>query len=124
MLRSLSHITVHSADFELTERFYCGLLGLRLGPRPVIKIPGHWFYLGDRAVVHMLPREPEKAAGSGGAFDHFAFDADDLPAFLRKFEALGVPFEGRRLADSQVWQVFLTDPDGVRVELSFQMPPS
>jgi catechol 2,3-dioxygenase-like lactoylglutathione lyase family enzyme len=121
MLLSLGHVTVRSADFERTERFYGDLLGLRIGPRPAIAVPGRWFYIGDRAVIHVLPRAAEALAGSGVAIDHFAFDAVDLPAFERRLKTAGQPFEGRRLADSDTWQVFLTDPDGARVEISFQV---
>jgi catechol 2,3-dioxygenase-like lactoylglutathione lyase family enzyme len=121
MLLSLGHVTVRSADFERTERFYGDLLGLRIGPRPAIAVPGRWFYIGDRAAIHVLPRAAEALAGSGGAIDHFAFDAVDLPAFERRLKTAGQPFEGRRLADSDTWQVFLTDPDGARVEISFQV---
>ncbi len=121
MLLSLGHVTVRSADFERTERFYCDLLGLRIGSHPAIAVPGRWFYIGDRAVLHVLPRTAEAVAGSGGAIDHFAFDAEDLPAFEKRLEVAGQSFEGRRLADSDTWQVFLTDPDGARVEISFQV---
>lgn len=121
MLLSLGHVTVRSADFGRTERFYCGLLGMRIGPRPAIAVPGRWLYIGDQAVLHVLPRTAEAPAGAGGAIDHFALEADDLPAFERRLEAAGQPFESRRLADSDTWQIFLTDPDGARVELSFRM---
>jgi extradiol dioxygenase family protein len=40
MLLSLGHVTLRSADFDRTERFYCGLLGLCIGPRPAIALPG------------------------------------------------------------------------------------
>ena len=123
MLLSLGHVTVRSADFDRTERFYCDLLGMRIGPRPTIAVPGRWFYIGDLAVLHVLPRTAEATTGAGGSFDHFAIAADNLPAFHRRFESAGQHFESRRLADTDTWQVFLTDPDGVRVELSFQMPP-
>lgn len=119
MLLSLGHVTVRSADFERTERFYCDLLGMRVGPRPAIAVPGRWFYIGDEAALHVLPRTAQAMPGSGGAIDHFAFNAVDLPAFEQRLEAAGQPFERRRLADSDTWQVFLTDPDGARVELSF-----
>lgn len=126
MLRSLGHVTVRSADFERTERFYCGVLGLRVGPRPAIPIPGRWLYIGDEAVLHVLPRiagdGPDERSVATGAIDHFALNADDRPAFERRLEAAGQPFESRRLADSDIWQIFLTDPDGVRVELSFAAP--
>ena len=112
--------SVRSADLERTERFYCGLLGMRSGPRPAIPVPGRWFYVGDAALVHVLPRQAGRGpAGAPGTIDHFAFNAEDRPAFERRLQAAGEPFESRRLADSDTWQVFLTDPDGARVELSF-----
>jgi len=121
MLLSLGHVTVRSADFERTERFYCDLLGMRVGPRPAIALPGRWLYIGDQAVLHVLPRTAEAVPGTEGAIDHFALNADDLPAFEQTLEAVGQPFERRRLADTDTWQIFLCDPDGARVELSFPM---
>ncbi len=119
MLLSLGHVTVLSADFERTERFYCDLLGMRVGPRPAIRIPGRWFYVGDEAVVHVLPRTAAARNGAEEVIDHFALHARDRPAFEGRLRAAGQPFESRRLADSDTWQIFLTDPDGARVELSF-----
>lgn len=127
MLLSLGHVTVRSTDFDRTERFYCGLLGMRVGPRPAIPVPGRWLYVGDAAVVHVLPRVPSVAGGAGtdtapgaaSTIDHFALDAQDRPAFEDRLRAAGQPFETRRLADSGIWQIFLVDPDGARVELSF-----
>jgi len=119
MLLSLGHVTVRSADFERTEHFYCGLLGMRIGPRPAIPVPGRWFYVGDEAVLHVLPRAARAVHEAEGAIDHFALKAGDLHAFEQRLEAAGQPFESLRLADSDTWQIFLTDPDGIRVELSF-----
>lgn len=124
MLLSLGHVTVRSADFARTERFYCGLLGMQPGPRPAIPVPGRWLYVGDAAVLHVLPRAAWARPGGAGTIDHFALNADDRPAFEQRLRAAGQPFESRRLADSDTWQIFLTDPDGARVELSFVAPSS
>ena len=119
MLISLAHVTLRSADFDRTERFYCDVLRLRPGPRPAIPVPGRWFYIGKKAVLHVLPRAAEAAKGARSAIDHFALDAADLRAFEERLRATGWPFESKRLANTGVWQVFLTDPDGARVELCF-----
>lgn len=131
-LRGLDHVTVLSADFDRTERFYCGLLGMRPGPRPAIRVPGRWFYVGDQPVLHVLPRRHKATDGSGiasgpdarpeqeKAIDHFALRAEDRPAFEQRLHAAGQAFDSRRLADTDIWQVFVTDPDGARVELSFR----
>jgi catechol 2,3-dioxygenase-like lactoylglutathione lyase family enzyme len=119
LLLSLGHVTLRSADFERTERFYCGLLGLRNGPRPAIAVPGRWFYIGEHAVLHVLPRLAGTQARAGGAVDHFALDAVDRPAFEARLRAAGQPFRCARLADTDTWQLFLDDPDGARVDLCF-----
>lgn len=119
MLLCLGHVTLRSADFERTEHFYCDLLGMRIGPRPAIPLPGRWLYVGDEAVLHVLPRQTAPPRDTQPVVDHFAFNADDRTGFEQRLTAAGQPFESRRLADSDTWQIFLTDPDGVRVELSF-----
>lgn len=120
MLRSLGHVTLLSADFERTERFYCDLLGLRVGPRPAIRVPGRWLYVGDEAVLHVLPRPAQPPPGAQQVVDHFALNADDRAGFEHRLQAAGQPFESRRLAQTDIWQIFLTDPDGARVELCFR----
>ena len=119
-LLALDHVTVRSADLERTERFYCDLLGMRTGPRPAIPVPGHWFYIGDQAVLHVLPLVRLALPGTEATIDHFALRAEGLPEFEQRLHAAGQPFERRLLADSGIWQIFLTDPDGAVVELSFQ----
>jgi catechol 2,3-dioxygenase-like lactoylglutathione lyase family enzyme len=118
MLLSLGHVTVRSTDFDRTERFYSGLLGLRPGPRPDLGLPGRWYYLGDDAVLHVLA-----AAGHAEAarqpIDHFAFKATDMPAVEQRLRAAGQAFVVHPLPGTTVLQLFLTDPDGARVELSF-----
>jgi catechol 2,3-dioxygenase-like lactoylglutathione lyase family enzyme len=119
MLLSLGHVTLRSADFERTEQFYCDLLGMRVGPRPAIPIPGRWLYIGEEAVLHVLPRQTEPPHDAQPVIDHFALNADNLPAFEDTLRAAGQRFETKPLADSGIRQIFLTDPDGARVELSF-----
>jgi catechol 2,3-dioxygenase-like lactoylglutathione lyase family enzyme len=118
MLLSLGHVTVRSTDFERTERFYSGLLGLRPGPRPELGVPGRWYYLGGEAVLHVLAAKGSTAAASQ-PIDHFAFKATDRPAVEQRLRAAGQAFDVHPLRGTRVLQLFLTDPDGARVELSF-----
>lgn len=119
MLTSLSHVTVRSSDFDRSERFYCGLLGLRTGPRPAFSVPGRWFYLGDSAVLHVLPKLAGTDATTRGAIDHFALQASGLASVEQRLSAAGQPFDLRRQPETGVWQLFMTDPDGAVVELNF-----
>ena len=119
MLLPLGHVTVLSADFERTEQFHCDLLGMRVGPRPPISLPGRWLYVGQEAVLHVLPRDTDSPDDDVPVIDHFALNATDRAGFELRLQAAGQPFEGWRLANDDTWQIFLTDPDGVRVELCF-----
>lgn len=119
MLLSLNHVSVLSFDFERTERFYCDLLGMRVGPRPNFSVPGRWLYVGDQPLLHMLPRTNSSLVTGEVVLDHFALTAQDMPAFEQRFTAAGLPFRRIQQADTGIWQLFLDDPDGVHVELNF-----
>lgn len=114
----MNHFTVLTDDLERTRAFYVGLLGLREGARPPLGFPGAWLYAGERPVLHVIAGRalPEERRG---VLDHMAFSATDLAALTARLEAAGTSYELRRQPDSNVWQLFLSDPNGARVELDF-----
>jgi hypothetical protein len=48
-----------------------------------------------------------------------AFLADDPAAFIKRLDAKGVSYRPRHLPDSNLFQLFLRDPNGVMIELNF-----
>lgn len=138
MALSLNHYSVRTLDLAASRHFYETVLGLRAGPRPEFPFPGHWMYRGDpadiaNAAVHLIGIDPTDAAGlqaylgdrdpaslkGSGAVDHIAFFADGLAATLAHLRGLGVPFRERTVPNIGLHQLFLTDPDGVVIELNF-----
>lgn len=138
MSLSLNHYSIRTADLAACERFYCGLLGLQVGPRPPFPFPGLWLYQGDTAVwanaaVHIIgidrndpeglkaylgDREEVSLQGSG-AVDHVAFFATGLPAMLQRLQAQGIALRERTVPLLGLHQVFVDDPNGIVVELNF-----
>jgi hypothetical protein len=51
--------------------------------------------------------------------DHIAFHTDDLPGTLARLAQHGVAFTSRRVDAQGLFQLFLFDPNGVKVELNF-----
>jgi hypothetical protein len=51
--------------------------------------------------------------------DHIAFHSTDLPAMLARLQRHTVPFQSRRVDAQGLFQLFLFDPNGVKVELNF-----
>jgi catechol 2,3-dioxygenase-like lactoylglutathione lyase family enzyme len=114
----MNHFTVLTDDLDRTRGFYVGLLGLREGARPPLGFPGAWLYAGDRPVLHVIAGRalPDERRG---VLDHMAFSATDLPGVTARLEAAGFSYDLRRQPESNVWQLFVSDPNGARVELDF-----
>jgi catechol 2,3-dioxygenase-like lactoylglutathione lyase family enzyme len=120
MISGMNHFTITAEDRDATLGFYCGLLGLVEGHRPALGFAGAWLYPpgGDAAVLHIYWDRPMPVQRTG-VIDHLAFSAHDLAATKARLDAQGLAYDLRRQAGSGAWQLFLTDPNGARVELDF-----
>ena len=135
---SLNHISIRTLDVDACERFYVGLLGLKIGPRPPFPFPGLWLYAGDtgnyaNAAVHVIGidrNDPEglkrylgdkdEASLKGtGVIDHVAFFATGLDETLVRLHRHDVACRERTVPLLGLHQVFVDDPNGVVVELNF-----
>jgi catechol 2,3-dioxygenase-like lactoylglutathione lyase family enzyme len=119
-LQNLDHINVYCADLASSRSFYANVLGLRDGSRPAFGFPGAWLYIGDRPVVHLVGGRNGEAPLKTGPFDHIAFEATDFPAMRSKMQALGLDFQENDVPDFKIKQLFVRDPDGVKIELNFR----
>jgi catechol 2,3-dioxygenase-like lactoylglutathione lyase family enzyme len=131
-LSHIEHFLLQTADMEKTRRWYVDVLGMRVGPNPDFKFPVFWLYLGDRDVVHVteggagvsenrkryVGQESQATSGSG-AVDHIAFRATGLREMIARLESLGVDFKQRQVDDQGLYQLFMFDPNGVKIELNF-----
>ncbi len=114
----MNHFTVLTDDVPATVGFYRDLIGLAEGPRPPLGFPGAWLYSGEAAILHVVGGRPRSELRAG-VIDHMAFSASGLRATIAAFDAKGIQYQCRQQKGSGVWQVFLHDPNGARVELDF-----
>ena len=116
----LQHVNIRVRDLEASKEFYVGAVGLRVGPRPPVASVGYWLYLGDQPVIHLVyvPSGQAPAAGSG-VVDHIAFHGIDFESAKDRFAALGIPFREALIPRDGTRQLFIHDPDGVKIELNF-----
>jgi catechol 2,3-dioxygenase-like lactoylglutathione lyase family enzyme len=127
---AMEHILVLTEDIENTREFYCRGLGLRDGERPPLEFPGYWLYAGSAACVHVADRPAyrDHAAGLGlrvdadrsgdGAIDHIAFNATGYSEICERLERLGIRFTRNTVPGGGPRQLFLEDPNGVRIEIN------
>jgi catechol 2,3-dioxygenase-like lactoylglutathione lyase family enzyme len=131
-LSHIEHFLLQTTDMAATRDWYVEVLGFRVGPSPDFKFPVCWLYLGEQDVVHITEGGAEvsenrkryvgqeSAATQGsGVIDHIAFRCSGLAQMLEHLTTLGVPFKRRQVDDQGLYQLFLFDPNGVKVELNF-----
>ena len=120
MVDALQHVNLRTADVDRSRDFYVDVVGLRVGPRPPIASVGYWLYLGGVPVIHLVQRNGDGLPPSGsGAVDHVAFHGVDFEATRDRFSALGVTFREALIPRDGTRQLFVHDPDGVKIELNF-----
>ena len=117
---TIDHATIRTARLDDTVRFYRDLLGFRVGWRPKLSTDGVWLYPegGVYPILHVI--ETSDDIGRGGMFDHVAFRVSGLLPFLDKLRAAGIEFLARPVAETPLTQVHIFDPNGVKLELTFE----
>ncbi|HEX3616388.1 MAG TPA: VOC family protein [Solirubrobacteraceae bacterium] len=125
---AIDHVLVLSDDIDATRDFYVDVVGLHVGERPPLEFPGYWLYAeGPSACLHVADRSAYighlptlgLAAGqrAGGDVDHIAFDAGDYASAAARIEDRGVSVV-RNTIPGGPRQLFVEDPNGVRIEIN------
>jgi catechol 2,3-dioxygenase-like lactoylglutathione lyase family enzyme len=131
-LSHIEHFLLQTADMEATRKWYTSVLGMRVGPSPDFKFPVFWLYIGDKDVVHVceggrgvsenrkkyVGQQSEAVEGSG-VVDHIAFRATGLREMIAHLTKLKVDFKQRQVDDQGLYQLFMFDPNGVKIELNY-----
>jgi len=114
---ALDHYTINTADLDASVAFYTGILGLADGPRPAFDGPGAWLYCDDRPVVHLIGGGKDTGTG---VIDHVAFRASGLADYITRLDERGIAYRERDVPGQPLHQLFLTDPDGITIEINFR----
>jgi catechol 2,3-dioxygenase-like lactoylglutathione lyase family enzyme len=131
-VQHLEHFLIQCADIAATRDWYVKVLGFREGEHPDFKFPVCWLYLGQKDVIHItqggadvsanrkqyLGQQSDALSGTG-VIDHMAFRCTGLQDMMAHLETLKVPFTKRQVDDQGLFQLFLLDPNGVKIELNF-----
>lgn len=131
-LSHLEHFLIQAEDLDGTKDWYVDVLGMREGDHPDFKFPVYWLYVGDEPVLHLttggkdvsdnrkkyLGQQSEATHGSG-VVDHVAFRATGLRDMMAHLDDRGIDYTKRQVDDQGLFQLFLIDPNGVKVELNF-----
>jgi len=118
----LDHVNIRTTDLARTQAFFTEVLGLTVGWRPDFEFPGAWLYAGDKDVVHLVEVKREHQPSRGSSLDHFAFAIDDYEDARRKLDAAGLAYEPSAAPNGGIRQLFITELNGVTIELNCRTP--
>jgi catechol 2,3-dioxygenase-like lactoylglutathione lyase family enzyme len=120
----LDHVNIRTTELARTRAFFTEVLGLTVGWRPDFPFGGAWLYAGDKDVVHLVEVSRAGAATRGSALDHFAFAIDDYEGAERKLKKAGMAYESSAAPNGDIRQLFVTELNGVTIELNCRAPAS
>ena len=122
-VRALNHVNIR-ADRALVAQlksFYEDVIGLTAGWRPPFKSTGHWLYIDEVPVVHLV--EDESLHASPGrrdaVVDHVSFSCAGLREFEELLARRAISFRRTSVPESGLVQLVVLDPAGNGIELQF-----
>jgi catechol 2,3-dioxygenase-like lactoylglutathione lyase family enzyme len=124
-LTRMEHLLVLTDDIDGTKDFYCRALGLEVGERPPLEFPGHWLYVEGVPCIHVADRDAYTAhsarlglPASPDAVDHVAFNGNDYAEAVARLEREGVEATTNAVPGAGLRQLFLEDPNGLKIEIN------
>ncbi|NNF53929.1 MAG: glyoxalase [Acidimicrobiales bacterium] len=121
MLHRLDHYNIETVLPEETIEFYCGVLGCVDAPdrRPAIPEPGTWLLVDDHPAIHIMFVDRDRAAPTG-AIHHIAFEGSGYLEMCARLTDLGVEFTAVESPQFDLMQIFVMDPNQIRVEINIR----
>lgn len=124
-ITGLFHIAIKTSNLAATVAFYEAFIGLHTVTRPDFGYPGAWLATpGGEAIIHVYAGGP--ALGPDGivatgtaAIDHVSLTATGYHRFRDAFAAAGLDWREFLVPGTDLWQLFIYDPSGVQLELTF-----
>ena len=103
------------------KAFYCDIVGLEQGQRPDLGTPGYWLYAGNQCVLHLSQARPDETrlTHTTTTFDHVAFTCTNRAEMEARLKRHNITFTTGQVPSIGITQLFLKDPAGNGVELSF-----
>jgi glyoxylase I family protein len=117
-VRQLAHVCIFAKDLAETKAFYRDVLGLEVAFN--FTRGGEWFgfYLdvGGRSNVEVFLK-PEAEYSREDQIHHFCLEVASIDDAVTHIRGLGVEVTDKKRGVDDTWQAWVTDPNGVRIEL-------
>ena len=113
----INHVLVRASDLETMNRFLVNAIGLEEGERPPFPFSGSWLYSDGKPIIHVI--HDLSAGNADGTVDHVALEGANYDTLLAALARHDIDYAERNVPQSGEHQVFVSGPDGLKVEMLF-----
>jgi catechol 2,3-dioxygenase-like lactoylglutathione lyase family enzyme len=123
-IAGLFHVAIKTNDLDATVKFYTDVLGMELAHRPDFGFPGAWLAQPNGPpIVHIYAGGPALIDGKTpygtGSLDHVSLTVTGWDDCLERMNRRGYDWRAAIVPGMSLWQIFVHDPSGVMLELTF-----
>lgn len=117
MITGLAHVCIGSTDLAATERFYVeGLDGEKVFEfKKDGQVVGFYIRIAGQNYIEVFQQD-EIDEQAPSPISHLCLEVDDIDSVRQCLDAHGYEVTEKKLGADNSWQVWTTDPCGVRVE--------
>ena len=123
--RQIAHVCIFAHDLAETRDFYRDVLGMDVAFNFMRKGDWYGFYLnaGGRSHVEVFLK-PEAEYSDRNAINHLCLEVESIDDAVAHIRSRGVNVTDKKFAIDDTYQAWVTDPNGVRIELFEYTPKS
>jgi lactoylglutathione lyase/glyoxylase I family protein len=117
-VRQLAHVCIFAKDLAETAAFYRDVLGLpvKFGFTRAGAPFGFYLDAGGRTNIEVFLK-PEAKYAATNAINHLCLEVGSIDDAVAHIRASGVEVTAKKFGVDETWQAWITDPNGVRIEL-------
>lgn len=118
LIRQVAHVCIFARDLKATEEFWSGVLGLPVAFRFERKGAPYGFYLDAGGTTNIeVFQKSDSAYTDSNNINHICLEVHSLDDAIAAIRARGVAVTDKKLGVDDTYQAWVTDPNGVKIEL-------
>ncbi len=117
MIKGLAHVCLSAEDLAAVERFYCTGLGFEKAFDFIRndQVVGFYLTLSQGGYVEVFQQDQIDVEAKSPIL-HFCLEVDDIEQVALRLTENGYEATQKKLGADQSWQMWTTDPSGVKIE--------
>ncbi len=117
MIKGIAHICLAAKDLAAVERFYCGGLGMKKAFDFIHsdQVIGFYLEVCPGAYIEVFQQDAIDTQAKSPIM-HLCLEVDDIMQVGQRLVENGHEATEKKLGADHSWQMWTTDPSGVRIE--------